>query len=187
MTQVFRADRVMSDAEQDAALRQYADALKSFTVEALCAGWTAVRDDYKGKTWPAIGLLTGACRTAQKARNEQKPKPNNYSVEWITWQGVKASPLALRAAKEGGRGASRWRSWTIKSPPDRSIHPRCFWRCTRPTSSEEELKAKPIRTRMEEDALKIRKLMKTRELETRGRDRAGTRALPGTDYPEQFR
>jgi hypothetical protein len=68
MTQVFRQDRKMSDTEQQHALAEYADALMGFSVEQLGAGWRAVRDDYRGKSWPPIAQLVDACRSARIER-----------------------------------------------------------------------------------------------------------------------
>lgn len=74
MRAAFTPPPQVSKSDENAALEEYADALKAFDLLELREAWTSVRDANKRGFWPAIGLLVDAARTSRKARREREPR-----------------------------------------------------------------------------------------------------------------
>lgn len=74
MKAAFTPPPQVAKGDEDAALEEYADALKVFDLADLREAWTGVRDANRRGFWPAIGLLVDAAREARKARAARTPR-----------------------------------------------------------------------------------------------------------------
>lgn len=115
MQQLFLPPKDMPDEWQRQALRQYMDALRTFSREDLQAAWKSVRDAATARSWPPIAAFVRAAWAARKARKEgageaegapKAPRHRHDMDGWRAhfrenWNHVKYTPLAKEAAREG--------------------------------------------------------------------------------------
>lgn len=97
------------------ALREYVTALRGFADEDLKSAWSQVRDSYKGRQWPAVGLFVEAAKTAarerggaSRSRTSDNSEDRERQARLAAWDRVKLMPVAKTAALEG------W-AWSLKA------------------------------------------------------------------------
>lgn len=113
MRTVFSPPPTMAKGDEEAALEQYADALRGFAVPVLEAGWREVRDANRRGFWPAIGALVEACLRARERFSppkEPKQAVNGRLVggRYQPWVGCECARCLnqrnwLRSEREAGR------------------------------------------------------------------------------------
>lgn len=102
MQALYRTPFGMEDKGK--ALAQYAKHLSDFDAVDLANGWTRLVDDYKAKSWPAIGEIREACKEARKA-NDNKPKSDAHLPVWMR-EDERWTAMAYRVCRsEMGRQA----------------------------------------------------------------------------------
>ena len=115
MQQLFLPPKDMPDEWQRQALRQYMDALRTFSREDLQTAWKTVRDAATARSWPPIAAFVKAAWAARKARKDPAQNPDAASKAprhrhdmdgWRAhfrenWNYLKFTPLAKEAAREG--------------------------------------------------------------------------------------
>lgn len=112
MQRVFLPPRRMEAADEQAALRDYVEALEQFGNEDLGWAWRKVRETHVTRSWPLPAQFFKAASENRRDRREssgghRKGQGPSQTELWERWKSVSRSPLAYEAVKRGV-------AWTLK-------------------------------------------------------------------------